>query len=305
MAKTSANIIRNKFACASAALHQTRALYGEFSPDQNYLAKKIMKNKHENFPTGLEACFLLVFLLGIEFMFSILVYDTKGLTGIGPDEIDGVIMVLSNAVLFTAMLHYKGLSYKELFHSSAAQSISKTLLLILPVLLLLPGLEIVLDFLNSWLEAWQPVPAGQKKIFDQMMGNGVHSFITVCLVAPVLEEMLFRGIILRSFLHQYSRWIAILASSCLFGLAHMNIYQFLCATIIGVLSAWLYEKTRSLWPCIALHAGSNGVAIYFYRMSVAKGGNIAWQPNAGIYAAAFVSTGLGIYFLRRLLIVNE
>ncbi|PXX45060.1 CPBP family intramembrane glutamic endopeptidase [Undibacterium pigrum] len=264
-----------------------------------------MKNKHENFPTGLEACFLLVFLMGIEFMFGILVHDIRSWTGIGPDEIDGVIMVLSNAVLFTAMLHYKGLSYTELFHSSAGAPVGKTLLLILPVLLLVPGLEIVLGILGGWLEAWQPVPAGQQRIFDEMMANGVHSIITACLVAPVLEEMLFRGIILRSFLHQYSRWVAILASACLFGLAHMNIYQFLCATIVGVICAWLYEKTRSLWPCIALHAGSNGAAIYAYRMSLAKAGHIAWQPTAGAYAAALVSAGLGIYILRRLLMVNE
>lgn len=263
-----------------------------------------MTPKHENFPSGLEACLLLVFLLALEFMFGILVQDTSSWTGIGQYEVDGVIMVLSNAVLFTGVLHYKGMSYAELFHSSAATSRSRTWLLILSVLLLVPGLEMLLGFLGGWLEAWQPVPDGQQRIFDDMMANGVHSIITACLVAPVLEEMLFRGIILRSFLQQYSRWVAILGSACLFGLAHMNIYQFLCATIVGVLCAWLYQKTRSLWPGIILHAASNGAAIYVYRMTVSKGGAAAWQPTAGAYVVALLSAGLGIYFLRRLLLVK-
>ncbi|MDP1978461.1 CPBP family intramembrane glutamic endopeptidase [Undibacterium sp.] len=258
-----------------------------------------MTPKHENFPSGLEACLLLVFLLGIEFMVGLLVQDSSSWTGISPDEVDAVIMVLSNAVLFTGVLHYKGMSYAELFHSSAV-SRNRTLLLIVPVLLLVPGLEMVLGVLGGWLEAWQPVPDGQQRIFDDMMANGVHSIITACLVAPVLEEMLFRGLILRSFLQQYSRWVAILGSACLFGLAHMNIYQFLCATIVGVLCAWLYQKTRSLWPGIILHSASNGAAICVYRMTVSKGGNVAWQPTAGAYMAALLSAALGIYLLRRL-----
>ncbi|MFZ6741865.1 CPBP family intramembrane glutamic endopeptidase [Undibacterium sp. JH2W] len=261
-----------------------------------------MQEKHKNFPSGLEAFFLIVFLLGIEFIIAILVHDTKSWTGVGAEDIDGVIAVLSNAVLFSAILHYKGLSYTELFHSSAGKSKGSIFLLILPILLLLPGLDMLLVFLGTLLEAWQPVPAGQQRMFDEMMNNGVHSIITACLVAPVLEEMLFRGIILRSFLHLYSRWVAILGSACLFGLAHLNIYQFLCATIVGVVCAWLYQKTLSLWPGIILHACSNGVTIYLYRASVTRGVNIAWQPSAGVYAAVLLAAGLGIYFLRRLLV---
>ena len=261
-----------------------------------------MNQKHECFPSALEAFFLIVFLLGIEMLLNMLVHDSIAWTGIGMDEVDGVIMVLSNAVLFTAVLQYKRMSYGELFHSSTGTSFAHLLLLLVPVILLVPGLELSLNFLGGLLEEWQPVPAGQQRIFDEMMSNGVHSFIVACLVAPVLEEMLFRGVVLRSFLQQYSRWLAILGSACLFGLAHMNIYQFLCASVLGVVCAWLYEKTRSLWPGIVLHASSNGVAIYAYRWATLRGVSTTWQPSATLCVAALISTSLGIYLLRRMLV---
>lgn len=261
-----------------------------------------MNQKLERFPSGLEAFFLIVFLLGIEMLLNMLVHDSMAWTGIGMDEVDGVIMVLAYGILFTAVLQYKGLSYSELFHSSAGTSFARLLLLLVPIFLLVPGLELSLNFLGGLLEEWQPVPESQQKVFEEMMSNGVHSTIVACLVAPVLEEMLFRGVVLRSFLQQYSRRLAIFGSACLFGLAHMNIYQFLCASVVGVVCAWLYEKTRSLWPGIVLHASSNGVAIYAYRWVTLRGVSTTWQPSATLCVAALISTSLGIYLLRRMLV---
>jgi len=272
------------------------------SPD---LYTTAMNQKHENFPTALEAFFLIIFLLGVEMLMNMLVHDTMSWTGIRTDEVDGVIMVLANAVLFTLVLQYKRMSYRELFHSSAAISPARLCLIILPVLLLVPGLELSLSYIGGMLEEWQPVPAGQQRIFDEMMSNGMHSIIIACLVAPVLEEMLFRGLVLRSFLQQYSRRLAILGSALLFGLAHMNIYQFLCASILGLVCAWLYDKTRSLWPGIALHASSNGAAIYAYRWTAARGISSTWQASTTLYLAALISASIGIYLLRRLLVVKD
>lgn len=264
-----------------------------------------MNQKHENFPTALEAFFLIVFLLGAEVLLNMLVHDSMFFTGVSMEEVDGVIMVLANAILFTAVLHYKGMSYSELFHSAAAVTPARLCLIMVPVMLLIPGLELSLSFIGGMLEEWQPVPAGQQRIFDEMMSNGVHSIIIACLVAPVLEEMLFRGLVLRSFLQQYSRKLAFLASALLFGMAHMNIYQFLCASLLGLVCAWLYDKTRSLWPGIALHAGSNGVALYAYRWTAARGISGNWHPSTALCITALVSTSIGIYLLRRMLVVKD
>ena len=64
---------------------------------------------------------------------------------------------------------------------------------------------------------------------------------------------MFRGVILRGFLARYKPVTAILVSSLLFGLLHMNPYQFVAAMILGVIFAWLVLRTGSLWPSVFGH----------------------------------------------------
>src|SRR5258708_35546238 len=80
--------------------------------------------------------------------------------------------------------------------------------------------------------------------------------------------MLFRGIILGSFLEEYARPRAFVYSAALFGLAHMNVYQFAGGFAIGVILAWLYERSRSLWPCIFLHRAYDSLVTWTWSPSV-------------------------------------
>ena len=92
---------------------------------------------------------------------------------------------------------------------------------------------------------------------------------------------------------------AIVWSAALFGIAHMNLYQFATAFAIGIVAGWLYERCRSLWPCILLHAAYNGF-VTFYN---------AWlfdQPQAermraGATGAAFAAAMIGGLMLLKLL----
>lgn len=260
-----------------------------------------MKQKNENYPSALEAFFLIVLLMGIELLMNMVADEFKALTGVGPGQIEAVIMVLANAVLFTALLQYKQLSYGNLFHPSNQRVGATILLLAVPILLILPALELVMGLLDSFIEDWLPLSAGQERMFDEMLGSGMQSLITACLVAPVLEEMLFRGIILRSFLCQYSRRQAIWGSAILFGLAHLNIYQFVGATIIGACCAWLYEKSRSLWPGIFLHASSNAAALLFYQITPPNVSQANWELSDAMLLFILGLAGAGIFILHRLL----
>jgi uncharacterized protein len=113
--------------------------------------------------------------------------------------------------------------------------------------------------------------------------------------------MLFRGVILRGFLRQYSRTFAILWSAALFGAAHLNLYQLATAFAIGIVAGWLYERCRSLWPCILLHASYNGfVTLYYTWLSSQQDGEAAgW--NSGPAGAVFVAAIVGGMLLLRLL----
>jgi uncharacterized protein len=87
--------------------------------------------------------------------------------------------------------------------------------------------------------------------------TGVFAFILMVIAAPILEELIFRGIILDGLLKRYSPIKSILISSLLFGLVHLNPWQFLTGLIIGVFSGWIYYRTRSLSLSIIIHASAN------------------------------------------------
>lgn len=103
-----------------------------------------------------------------------------------------------------------------------------------------------------------PVPEIIKKILLEMGSQtGILAFILIVIAAPVMEELIFRGIILDGLLKTYYPLKSILISSLLFGISHLNPWQFVSALFIGFFSGWVYYKTRSLLPSIIIHASVN------------------------------------------------
>jgi membrane protease YdiL (CAAX protease family) len=135
-----------------------------------------------------------------------------------------------------------------------------------------------------------------------MDGRDLATALAVCVVAPVVEEMLFRGVVLRSFLQQYDRRQAIWGSALLFAVAHLNIYQFVVALGMGLVLGWLYERSRSLIPCIALHAAYNtGTGVLAQAMGEGRDAAVASLPIS-VWAAALGAAALAVLGLRRLLV---
>jgi membrane protease YdiL (CAAX protease family) len=103
-----------------------------------------------------------------------------------------------------------------------------------------------------------PMPESMKEAFMAFGGRtGIFAFILMVIAAPVLEELIFRGIILDGLLRIYSPVKSILVSSFLFGFVHLNPWQFVTGLVIGIFSGWVYYKTRSLLPSIVVHAAAN------------------------------------------------
>jgi len=86
----------------------------------------------------------------------------------------------------------------------------------------------------------------------------LFAVINSVLVAPVAEELIFRGYLQNLWMHSHGTIRGVLYSSLFFGLAHFHAAPF--ATVMGLLFAFVYLKYRSLLPCIALHAFHNSVA---------------------------------------------
>jgi len=84
-----------------------------------------------------------------------------------------------------------------------------------------------------------------------------------CLVIPILEELLIRGIIAGQLCLWYGPLPAVLLSSFCFGILHNNIVQFIYALIMGLLLGLMYVKNKRLLLCIIAHCLINYTAIIF------------------------------------------
>lgn len=83
----------------------------------------------------------------------------------------------------------------------------------------------------------------------------------VCLIGPIFEEVLFRGVILRT-LNRYNRYFAIIASALIFGLFHLYLEQGAHAFVLGLVLAYVSLKTDSLMTCILLHIFHNTITTF-------------------------------------------
>ena len=88
-------------------------------------------------------------------------------------------------------------------------------------------------------------------------------YVAVGILAPLAEEVVFRGAILRILLGIMSKknhWVAIIISAAIFGVVHANLAQFINALLMGLLLGWMYYRTKSLVPGILLHWVNNTMA---------------------------------------------
>ena len=87
------------------------------------------------------------------------------------------------------------------------------------------------------------------------------SVVLVAIVAPIAEELAFRGVVLSALGDRLGMWPAIAVSAVLFATYHVNVWLFLPMLVFGLALGWLTWTRRSLWPAIAMHVLYNGLAV--------------------------------------------
>ena len=100
---------------------------------------------------------------------------------------------------------------------------------------------------------WKDLFDELNKSIEKVFNNHIVGFLMVAVAAPILEETLFRGILLRALLKKFNPYKAILLSALAFGIFHMNPWQFLYATVLGLFLGYMYWKTKSLFYPILIH----------------------------------------------------
>jgi len=94
---------------------------------------------------------------------------------------------------------------------------------------------------------------------NDLLGS-ILMVVYVCILAPLTEEIIFRGIILKTT-QKHGDLYAIILSSIMFSLFHGNLQQFIFPFFMGLLLGFITVKTRSIIPAIVCHAFSNSFSM--------------------------------------------
>jgi uncharacterized protein len=128
--------------------------------------------------------------------------------------------------------------------------------------LIVLGGGVLLSDADNLIRALLPVPQVLWNLFfseDKLLAR----ILLLVIIAPVTEELLFRGIILRGLLSRHRPAVAVVLSAFLFAALHCNPWQFLSASFFGMALGWFYLRTGSLGLCVLAHAFVNGLGIAF------------------------------------------
>lgn len=94
-------------------------------------------------------------------------------------------------------------------------------------------------------------------------GTIIIKILSNAIVIPLLEELVFRGIILGQLSVMKNNAFAVVFSAFCFGILHFNIVQFLYAFIVGLMLGFTYVRTKQLWTVVVAHGLINLIVIIF------------------------------------------
>ena len=209
----------------------------------------------------------------------------------------GIAMILSGIAMIWHLIHFK---YVKFNLKSFSEVPSKTIWLSIP--LIVAGML----FINLCSE-FLGLPDLMQDTFLGMSRN-VFGIISITIMAPLVEELLFRGAIQGYMLRKGMKPLhAILIASAIFGIVHMNPIQIPFAFAIGMIFGWLYYRTGSLVPGIVGHFINNSIAcIQMATMSKEEFNTttIEWLGEGPTYALFAISLavmiGMFLYLKKRL-----
>jgi len=103
-----------------------------------------------------------------------------------------------------------------------------------------------------------------ERLTDRAEGVGVALLVVLVVAgAPIIEELFFRGLLLRSIQARWSDSLALVASSILFGLAHFELLQLPALVMFGLVAGYCAQRTGRLGMSIWAHAGFNATTVAF------------------------------------------
>jgi membrane protease YdiL (CAAX protease family) len=267
------------------------------------------KTESKNYPKIKNAVLLCLLVVAIQLGLGGIIGLIIGLFGFGTDSIlYGLGIILGQIVSFAVviLIGYKktGKNFNEVFFINKV-----SLNYWIAIIVFMFGYVILSSELDNVLEYFLPMPSFLEDTFDSIMVEQlfIFSIILIVIIPTITEEMLFRGIIISGFKENYSEKKTIIVSALLFGLIHLNPWQFVSAFIIGLFSAWLCLRTKSILLCLYIHFFNNLLglmAMKFSDIMPIKGFNTAYAGEPVFQPLWFDAIGIIITALGILLILR-
>jgi membrane protease YdiL (CAAX protease family) len=113
------------------------------------------------------------------------------------------------------------------------------------------------------LPSEQTNPISERVSENQGALGWLWTFVQAAVLAPIIEEFVFRGVLFQVFWQRTGQvWLSAFASGYLFAVIHPQFLGgILPITVLGAILALVYAHTRSLLPCILIHALNNGLIV--------------------------------------------
>lgn len=111
-----------------------------------------------------------------------------------------------------------------------------------------------------------PMPKAVAEMFQQITDvarNPIGAALALAVVAPLSEELLCRKWVLGSLLARWKPWRALGLSAVIFGAMHLNPWQFIYATLLGLSFGWIFWRTGAVWLCVLAHGLNNFLVWWF------------------------------------------
>ena len=200
----------------------------------------------------------------------------------------GPALLVSDFLVIVVLLLLKYCSIKELFKRVPAH------VLLISIIFAMTGMYAV-EFVSSQFD----IPNNLEELFQSMAGT-VSGFLGICIVGPIMEEMIMRRVILKEMAKATkSMWWGIIISSALFAIIHGNPIQIVFAMPAGIFLGWLYCKTGSLLVPICIHIINNTVS--FLLMSAGIESDLSLNSTLGMIlfiSLVLISTVSCIWIVR-------
>lgn len=180
-----------------------------------------------------------------------------------------ILAVLNLAVFGIVLRKGVGKSDRTLKEICPASSVVASLYPVMALLCI--GANILLSETDNILRTMLPAPEWVMETLLELVEGRQSlwgSVLILVIVAPITEELLFRGLILDGFLRRYTIRKSILMSALLFGVFHLNPWQFVGAFVVGALFAWWRVQTGSILPGILGHAFYNAIPMLVLGMKI-------------------------------------